>query len=430
MTEKTLNHQGMNIHFIQTKKFKTVTFSVKCRAPLNKETVTERALLIYLLQQGTKNYPSEKQLMKKLDELYGAVFYIDVAKKGNHHIINFQMEVANEKYIHNETTMIEESLSLLDEIIFQPNVLNGTFPEKIVRREKATLKNKISSIVDDKMAYANQRLIDEMYADEIFSTHTYGDEASLEKITPASIYDAYQEMINTNQFDMYVVGDFDVNDMEQKIKTTFQHSNHGHEMDHLIEQPKQIVSVQNIVETQPVQQAKLHIGYRTNCTYEDDDYAALQLFNGIFGAFPSSKLFINVREKNSLAYYAASRIESHQGLLLVFSGIEAGNYELARQIMTEQMDAMQKGDFTEDEIQSTKELIISQLKETLDSARGTIELFYQQVIGNNKRTPIELFKQLNEVTKDQIVQVANKIELDTIYLLTSEGGDSGEQKNL
>jgi len=426
MTEKFHEHNGMNLHFIQTKKFKTVTFSIKCCAPLDKNTVTNRALLAYLLEKGTINYPSEKQLMLKLDELYGAIFYIDVAKKGNQHILTFHFEVANEKYINNETTIIEESLQLLQEIIFQPNIVGGTFPEKVVKREKATLKNKIGSIVDDKMAYANRRLIDEMYRGENFSTHTYGYEKDLEAITPSSIYDAYQEMIHTNQFDIYVVGDFDTNEMEQKFSSIFQHVQESNEINRVDVERKTVTEVNEVVETEPIQQAKLHIGYRTNCTYKDDDYAALQLFNGLFGAFPNSKLFVNVREKNSLAYYAASRIESHQGLLLVFSGIEAKNYELARDIINEQMKAMQQGEFTDDEIQATKELIISQLKETLDSARGTIELFYQQVIGERKLSPQDLMDEINEVTKEDIIRVANNIQLDTVYLLTSEGGAADE----
>src|SRR5699024_2103389 len=132
-------------------------------------------------------------------------------------------------------------------------------------------------------------------------------------------------------------------------------------------------------------QAKLHIGYRTNITYDDSDYAALHVFNGLFGGFPSSKLFINVREKESLAYYAASRRESHKGLLIVFSGIESSDIEKTRDIIVLQMDNMKKGQFTDKEITDVKELIISDLKETLDHSQGIVELLYQQVVGQQTR---------------------------------------------
>src|SRR5690625_217607 len=156
ITEHMSNHQGMNIHLIPTKKFKTVSIVVKCKAPLDRQTVTSRALLSYILQQGTDKYPSEKELMLKLDELYGAVFYIDCTKKGNDHIISFRLEIANEKFIKNETTIIHEALQLLEEIIFHPNINEDMFPEKMVRREKSILKNKIQSIVDNKIAYRSE----------------------------------------------------------------------------------------------------------------------------------------------------------------------------------------------------------------------------------------------------------------------------------
>src|SRR5699024_5653345 len=133
----------------------------------------------------------------------------------------------------------------------------------------------------------------------------------------------------------------------------------------------------------------------------------LQVFNGLFGGFPNSKLFINVREKNSLAYYAASRIESHKGLLFVFSGIASENYEKAKDIIQEQMDAMKKGDFTEKELEETKDLLVNQLLETMDSSRGIVELFYQQVVGGKKLPPNELIDQIKQVTKEDIVRVAN-----------------------
>lgn len=179
---------------------------------------------------------------------------------------------------------------------------------------------------------------------------------------------------------------------------------------------------QEIVEQQEIQQAKLHLGYRTNTTYQDETYAALQVFNGLFGGFPNSKLFINVREKNSLAYYAASRIESHKGLLFVFSGIAPENYEKARDIIRLQMQSMKNGEFTDVNLNETKELIVNQLLETMDASRGMVELSYQQVIGGKQTPPEKLIEQIRNVTKEDVIQVARRMEEDTVYLLTSKGG--------
>ena len=184
------------------------------------------------------------------------------------------------------------------------------------------------------------------------------------------------------------------------------------------------VEPKEVIEKQNVQQAKLHIGYRTYVSFKDDDYFALQVFNGIFGGFPNSKLFINVREKNSLAYYAASRMESHKGLLFVFSGIAPEDFEKARDIIREQLVAMKNGDFTEENLQETKDLIINQIKETIDNSQGMIEILYQQVVGEKEMTLGELLNGINAVTKEQVMKVADKIEEDTVYLLTNEGGQN------
>src|SRR5699024_9480772 len=227
----------------------------------------------------------------------------------------------------------------------------------------------------------------------------------------------YTTLFRSNDdLDIYVLGDFDPEEMKSKIgaliKRDKQHSSP-------VLQPnspavKQQEKPQVVIEKQNIQQAKLHLGFRTHCTFADDDYFALQVFNGIFGAFPSSKLFINVREKNSLAYYAASRFESHKGLLLVFSGIAAKDYEKAKEIIELQMTAMKNGDFTEETLQETKELIVNQLLETMDHPQGIIELLYQQVLGNKKLPPEQLIAQIKQVTKEDVVNIAGKIEEDTV----------------
>ncbi len=173
-----------------------------------------------------------------------------------------------------------------------------------------------------------------------------------------------------------------------------------------------------VKEQQDVKQGKLNIGYRTNIVYGDPDYFALQVFNGIFGGFSHSKLFINVREKASLAYYAASRLESHKGLMMVMSGIDLKNYDQAVGIIHEQMDAMKKGDFTDQELQQTKAVIQNQILETIDTSRGLIEILYHNVVAHTDIPLDSWLKEMQKATKEEIVAVANKIELDTIYFLT------------
>ncbi|GIO26216.1 EF-P 5-aminopentanol modification-associated protein YfmF [Ornithinibacillus bavariensis] len=428
INEEVKNQNGITLHLIPNEKFKTVNIVVKFKARLNRESITKRALLPYVLQQGPSKYPSRKELQIALDDLYGAVLSIDGGKKGNHHILSFRLEVANEKFIPNESSIVEDAVKLLNEVIFKPNTKDQAFNESIFNRERETLRQKIKSVIDDKMRYANMRLIDEMCDGELFQLHVHGYEEDLDQITPEDLYTYYIELLQEDQIDVYVLGDFDSNKMEKIISP-------------IIEQEKRTTSVKNdveeestskrkepreVVDKQNVQQAKLHIGYRTNIRYQDAEYPALQVFNGILGAFPNSKLFINVREKNSLAYYASSRIESHKGLLLVFSGIAPENYQKAKDIIEEQMKAMKEGDITEDDLSETKELIVNQLLETLDHPQGIIEMLYQQVIAEKELKPDQLIEQIKNVTIDEVIEVGKKIQEDTVYLLTSEGVSANE----
>ncbi|WP_335338771.1 EF-P 5-aminopentanol modification-associated protein YfmF [Lentibacillus amyloliquefaciens] len=376
------------------------------------------------MQQGTQSYPDRIALQQKLDSLYGALLSMNGTKKGNNHIMTIRLETANQKFISNEAAIMDEAITLFNEVIFNPKREHGIFPQSIVDREKETLKQKINGVADDKMRLANMRILDEMCKDERYKLHIQGYEEDLETITPDDLYACYQSMLEEDELDIYVSGDIDPDKIEDKLSAVFTRKDVNNRLPHEEEPVDQHKEVRTIIEKQDVQQAKLHFGYRTHISFQNDDYFALHVFNGLFGGFPSSKLFINVREKNSLAYYAASRFESHKGLLFVFSGIAPNDYEQAREIIEEQMQAMKNGDFTENELADTKQLIINQLLETMDSARGMVELMYQQVVGCAERPPEKLIEGIKSVSKEDVIRVAEKLELDTVYLLTR--GDMDE----
>lgn len=407
------------MHFLQTKKFKTINIVVKLSTPLERETITKRALLPYLLNQGTKTYQSEQQLQAKLAELYGAHLAIDGMKKGDNHIISFRLEIANEKFINCEADFIDDALQLLHDIIFNPNVENNTFPDEVFQREKAILANEIRSIVDEKGAYASMRLIDEMYQDEQFGIHVQGYESDLANITAENVYEYYEHAITHDRIDIYVLGD-QVDQLEQKTKTLFVKENNDRYDQLQSTKTKHATSQTEVVETEPINQAKLHIGYTTNCTHHDELYFALHVFNGLFGGFPNSKLFVNVREKNSLAYYISSRLESHKGLLIIVCGIDGDDYKKAKQIIDEQLIELKEGKFIDAQLTETIELIISQLKETLDSPQAVIELLFQQVLGDQSLSPQKLIENIAMVTKEDVISVAQNIKEHTVFLLKNE----------
>ncbi|MBZ4221586.1 insulinase family protein [Bacillus wiedmannii] len=412
---------GLRVHIIPTDKYKTNTFVFRFKAPLNEETVTERALLPYVLQSATEKLPSVIRLRQYLEELYGSSLAVDVSKKGEDHIISIYVDIANEVYLHDAPPLFEKALSMLSDIVLHPATEGNGFLPSIVESEKRALLQRIEATYDDKMRYANERLIEEMCKVEPYRLSAHGKKEIVSSITNESLYQYYQKVLAEDEMDLYIIGDISENAVDLVSKYFSISVRPARERNVLLH--KRNNEEKEVVEKQELKQSKLHIGYRTFITYKDEDYFALQLFNGLFGGFSHSKLFVNVREKNSLAYYAASRFESHKGLLFVMSGIEAKNYEKAVEIIKEQMLAMQNGDFSEEEMHQTKSVIQNQILEAIDTPRGFVEMLYHGIISDRTRPVEEWLTGIESVTKEEIVKVAKNIELDTIYFLQGTEGE-------
>lgn len=418
IASETVNKKnGYKLHTVCTTKYKTNTLVFKMKAPLTKETVTHRALLPFVLQSHTSKYPTTPEFRSYLDDLYGTGFYVDVAKKGEYHIISFTVDIVNEKFLSDPSPLLEKAFSLLSEVLFYPKTNGDAFDLTTVDHEKRALKQRIQSIFDDKMRYSATRLVEEMCESEPYSLDANGNLEDLEKVTADSLYAYYQKALAQDEIDLFVIGDVSEEEVDRLASQYLSLSNREPVM-----LPRQadhkIVKEKEVIEQLDVKQGKLNIGFRTNILFGDQDYYAVQLFNGLFGGFSHSKLFINVREKASLAYYASSRLESHKGLLMVMSGIENANYKKALDIIKEQFIAMKQGDFTNEELQQTKAVVKNQLLETIDNARGLVEILYHNVMANETITLDEWLEKTDAITKAEVVGVADRIQLDTIYFLT------------
>ncbi|MGG3466697.1 pitrilysin family protein [Neobacillus pocheonensis] len=421
--EKVIEMQGYKLHVIETDKYKTNTFVWRMKAPLTKEDVTKRALLPHVLQSSTAKYSTTTALRSYLDDLYGATLFVDLAKKGEYHVMSFSLEIANEKFLSESEPLLKKGFELLAEVLTKPNTSGNAFDKVTVDKEKRTLKQRIQSVYDDKMRYSNVRLLEEMCKGEAYALQVNGEAAEVEAITPENLFEFYQNVFLEDEMDLYVIGDVKEEEVKKIASELLHFENRTpKEIEKREVSKKEEVNV--VKEQQDIKQGKLNMGYRTNIVYGDPDYFALQVFNGIFGGFSHSKLFINVREKASLAYYAASRLESHKGLMMVMSGIDLKNYDQAVGIINEQMEAMKKGDFTDQELDQTKAVIQNQILETIDTSRGLTEILYHNVLAHTEINLDTWLTEMQKTTKDEIIAVAKKIELDTIYFLT--GSEAGE----
>lgn len=411
--------KGVSLHIRQTAQFKTVNFSIKWRAPLNEETAAQRTVLSNVLQHSNEKFPTSASYRSYLDDLFGTVLYFDTAKRGQEHTVLMNVETVNDQYL-SHGNVLNEVIDLIQEAIFKPNYENGVFKESIVNREKEMVIQRIQSIFDDKSRYAQKRLTEIIRPNSAASFSANGNIEAVKAITPQSLTKTYEDMLANDVIDIYVVGDINVEEMTQKLKAAFQFADRN-----ALPKTQEDTTPANIEaytkETQEMKQGKLHIGYSTPVRFGDEDFPKMQIFNGIFGGYAHSKLFMNVREKESLAYYASSSYSSQYGLLFVVSGIEPANEEKARQLIAEQLKVMQNGEITDLELAQTKAMLINQLKEALDSPRGQIEIFDQYKVLDEPFTMDTWTARWQSVSKEDVQKVAQDIKLEATYFLCGKG---------
>lgn len=407
----------IHVHVLATDKYKTNTIVVNIQRPLSEMEVTTTALMPPVLRRGTATYPTFKEIKEHLDDLYGATFYGNVMKRGERHILQFGLEIANERYLSDSTPLMDKGMAFLGELLTRPALEGRGFVDQYVRSEKQNLKQRIEGLINDKMRYAAERCIQEMCHDEPYRLFHYGRVEDLKKIDRESLYDSFQDVLRHAPMDVFVVGDVKEDEVIAAVRRYFGFERQGVRPVEVSPVERQVDEVKRIIDRLDVQQGKLNLGLRTNTSIADDDYIPLMVYNGILGGFPHSKLFLNVREKASLAYYAASRLESHKGLMTIQSGIEIGHFDQALDIIQKQLDEMQAGQITDREMTQTQTMLANQLREMQDRPHQLIDFYYHGILSGKRRSLDDFLTQLFTTTIQDVKRVARKIHLDTIYFL-------------
>lgn len=382
--------------------------------------MTSTALTPFVLRRGTVSYPETRAFREQLEQLYGAGFGFDVYKRGDYQIVHFRMDTINDSFVKSPESLLRSSFAFLGEAFTQPVLENGAFRKSYVQTERDTVRKKLESIVNDKIRYAAERCIEVMCKNEPYRLHPLGERKDLDGITPEGLYESYQKWLQESVFDLYVVGDTSLDEVKTLVEEHFKLNRTG-SRDYVPSITRTAANeTQTVVEKLDINQGKLNMGLRSTITYGDDEYAAALLYNGILGGYPHSKLFVNVREKESLAYYASSRYDGHKGIATIQSGIEVQNFEKAVDIIRQQLDDMAKGAVTDIEMTQTKAMIRNVIKEMQDSAFEMIAYDFNRTLSGRERTPDELLKQVEAITVDDVKQAASAFSLDTIYFLKGQ----------
>ena len=422
MTEKEKQN---NIHIFSTEKFKTTTITFKFMTPLNYETITQRSVLSKVLTRATQYFPTDKAFNQHLAGLYGAYINSSVSKYKNQHVVSISLEIVNERYLKDTTPLLEKGLDLLYEVIWNPLIHDKAIHNTYVTQDKTLLTKKLESMVDNKSQFAFLNLMKHMFKNEAYRFLATGQLEQIDQVTPTSLYNTYQAMITNDTSSVYIVGNVDEAHVTKMIEQKFPMSSITLEkVDENLDLANEI-QVQDIKDYDVVDQAKLNLGYRFPATYGNVNYYTLVVFNMMFGGDPSSVLFSEVREKQSLAYSIHSQIDGKNGYLFVLSGVSVDKYQVAKQTILDEFDKFKNGNFSEEKLALAKKVIASQRYESMDRPKSIIEIMHNQLLLDYPQSNEQYIDAINKVTKEDIIELVNQAQLDTIYVLT-KGDDINE----
>lgn len=413
--------QGVTLHQIHTENFKTNLYAVFLAIPLEKEKVTLDALTGAVLRRGTAKLPTQEQISKALETMYGASFNCGVEKTGDNHILKFYLETLSEEFIPEPEQLTEKCISILFDIVFNPLTVNDTFKPEYVEGEKKNLKQIIESKIDNKAKYAYDRCIEEMFKNQPYGLYKFGYVEDIEKITPEKLYKHYQELIANCKIDIFCSGRLNSQELIKNIK---ENSNiqklpdrkPNYIVNNEATEAKETVETNTVEESMQVTQGKLVLGLDIQNTQENSLFVA-SVYNAILGGGANSKLFQNVREKQSLAYTAGSSYLRTKNAIFIRCGIEIENYQKALDTIKQQLEDMKKGDFTQRDLENAKKLILASVDGITEEQDTEITYYYGQELSDRFVNIDDYKKHISEVSKQQVIELAKTMQVNTVYFL-------------
>ena len=411
---RTMLAPGIYFTYLPARKFKTSLLSAQFVTPLSEGTASANALIPAVLRRGTVACPDLGALAARLDRLYGARIDYTVRKKGENQCVGFVAGFIDDSFVPGGERLLEPVAQLLGELICDPVTEGGRFVPAYFESEKVNLVDAIRSILNDKRDYADRRLLQELCAGEAYGVSRLGEAESAERLQAGKLFDQYRRLTSSARLELFYNGSAERERVELALRSA------------LASLPRKDVrdvadsclhpardEVRTVTESMDVTQGKLGMGFACG----SGDYAALLLGNTLFGGSSNSKLFLNVREKLSLCYYASSTYHRQKGIITVSSGVEFADYQRAYDEIMAQLAAVQRGDLEDWEFEGARSTLLNAYASMGDS-QGKLENFYLgQAATNRDETPEDLAEQAREMTPERVFAAMKTVSLDTVYFL-------------
>lgn len=408
---------------VRDDKFKSFSASVIFRKKLSEETATVYTLLPALLTNTNSKYPDTAEFNQKLASLYGAKISGFSAKTSEIHFVHFSCNSIKNEYALNGENLVADTCQILLDCIFEPVVENGGFAQKEFSIRKQEHIENIESLINDKRGYAIKQAYETVFENEPFAVNSNGTVEMAEKLNPVNCYEIYKDFLKTAPIEIYIVGGGELDEAVKLFKEKFSQIERDADdvpefecFSLLKKEPA------DVVEPMEVNQSKMVMAFKSDCK----DVYLCKLMSALLGGSAFSLLFTNVREKLSLCYYCAARYIDGKGTLVIDSGVDLKNIELAKKAISQQLEDIAKGNFTDELLDNTKLLLKGALRSAFDSIGGITSWYLNNVIKGVDYSPEQLMEIYENISREQVIECAKTFKLDTVYLLESKSQKAEE----
>ena len=416
---------GVRYVFAPASRFKTSRLMLQMALPLRlgqPEATAANAMLAFLLHRSCAAYPTPRALKCKLAELYGARLSANVQKMGETQLLSIALTAVDDRFALENESVAQGCAALLLDLLFAPALESGAFSEASIALEKRLLMERIESEVSNKWRYSAQRCEALMCSNEAYGLNPLGGEEAIAALTPAQVTTAWRQLLRTAPMQFVLVSDGDGAAVREEIKARFA----GMDRKPVVLETEFIKTAgepKSIREEQAVEQAKLLLGFRAGMENAGDRRHAVNLMTELFGGGVYSKLFLNVREKLSLCYACYAGLHSQKGLIVVSSGVDTEKADEARDAILEQMRQMREGEFTDDELAAAKRALCDSYQ-TAEDLPESLALWYTRgLLTGEYNTATQEIAYVDAVTREEMIEAARGVTLDTVYVLAAKKGD-------
>ena len=407
---------GISAHFVQSKKFKTNKITIRFTAPLSLETIAGRMLSASMLETANQAYPTSQAFRRYLASLYGTDISTSAYRRGQAHILDLTFTYVRDEFLSKKNVLTSRILELVKQTLFAPLAQDGAFEPALFEIERKQLLASLATDMDDSFYFAHKELDSLFFHDERLQLRYSDLRNSISNESPESSYTCFQDALNNDRIDFFFLGDFNEVEVKEWLRS-FSFTGRQIDVNPQYKQPYSNVLREGMVRKN-VGQSVLELAYHCSTSYGDNHHLTMVVMNGLLGGFAHSKLFTNVRENAGLAYTISSQLDLFSGQLRMYAGIDREKRNQARKLMNHQLLELKKGNFTDLEIEQTREMIRRTLLLAQDSQSSLIERVYlKSLLGKSTSDFDNWIEKLNQVDKEAICKVANSVRLQAIYFM-------------